>query len=62
MRLSIQFPRTGIWARAVVIIILVLIVSRWSPGIGIPLSLGSWLGWAAAGPRTRLSLPRPRYN
>jgi hypothetical protein len=60
MRLSIQFSRTGIWARTVVIVILVLIVSRWSPGVGIPLSLGSWLGWAAASPRRRLSLPRPQ--
>jgi hypothetical protein len=53
MRLSIQFPRPGIWVRTTVIMVLVLVISRWSPSIGVPLGLGSWLGWAAASPRAR---------
>lgn len=57
MRFSIQFPRPGIWVRVLVIVILILVVSSWSPGVGIPLSLGAWLGWVAASPRPQLALP-----
>jgi hypothetical protein len=52
MKLSILIrpPRSGQWIRVVVIVVIVMLISRWSPGVAVPLGLGSWAGWTARVP------------
>jgi hypothetical protein len=55
MNILVRFPRPGPWIRTVVVILVILVISRWSPAIGVPLGLGGWLGWSAVtqpGPAT----------
>jgi hypothetical protein len=43
-------PWPGIWARGLIVVIIFVIVVRWTPGQAIPLGLGGWLGgWLTAG-------------
>jgi hypothetical protein len=49
-------PRLGLWIRVIVVVGVLVLVLRWTPGAAIPLGLGGWLGgWLANAPG---SMPR----
>jgi len=55
--LDIRFRHLGLAARAVIVVIIVLVSSRFAPDPGMILGLGSVLGaWSCLAPRTDLPL------